>query len=82
MSPYTAIKYGNKGKAVKVNRDPMPPITNITSFERRMIDYALDEKMLVEEIRLDLLLNAFLDTLDVKEALMEVEFDQLKFDSV
>ncbi|CAN1816503.1 hypothetical protein LINPERHAP1_LOCUS27790 [Linum perenne] len=35
-----------------------------------------------EEIRLDLLLNAFLDTLDVKEALMEVEFDQLKFGSV
>ncbi|CAN1317235.1 hypothetical protein LINPERPRIM_LOCUS30362, partial [Linum perenne] len=27
-----------------------------------------------EEIPLDLLLNAFLDTLDVKEALMEVEF--------
>ncbi|CAN1842130.1 hypothetical protein LINPERHAP1_LOCUS36746, partial [Linum perenne] len=25
MSPYTAIKYGNRGKAVKVKRDPVPP---------------------------------------------------------
>ncbi|CAN1762695.1 hypothetical protein LINPERHAP1_LOCUS8488 [Linum perenne] len=145
VSPYTAIKYGKRGKAVKVIRDPLPPFINITPFERKMINYARDKKMpegerlrtrtsidisllrldmvtlnyneqvstnvideythilnlqqmIVfkgrpkrwvcslsmagcvhaginkEEIPIDQLFNGLLDTLDVKEALMETEF--------
>ncbi|CAN1280759.1 hypothetical protein LINPERPRIM_LOCUS17505 [Linum perenne] len=145
VSPYTAIKYDKRGKAVKVKRDPLPPFSNITPFEWKTINYARDKKMpegehlrtrtsidislrrldmvtlnyneqvstnvideythilnlqqmivfkgrpkrwacslsmagcvhadiKKEEIPIDQLFNGLLDTLDVKEALMETEF--------